>query len=584
MIYKLINKINPKYSVVQTLLTNRGIPIDEVNHYLNSSAADIQSYMELGEGLLKAAAATIIKAIKNDAPACVVVDADCDGYTSAAILMNYLYDLFPSWVQNKLDFYLHDEKQHGLNDCVDFMLEKGFKLILIPDAGSNDIEECKLLHDNGVDIVILDHHLIEKENPYAIVINNQYGSYKNKQFSGAGVVWQFCRYIDNLMNVHFANDYLDLAALGNCADMMSLTSIETKELIREGFQRENVKNPFFEYMVQKNEFSMKSIINPTTVAFYVAPFVNAMTRSGTLEEKKITFLSMLKYKAFKMILSNKRGHKLGEEEKLVMQAIRTVTNVKARQTKRQNEGLEIIENMIKDNNLLDHKVLLFLMEPGIIDKNIAGLIANKMMAKYQRPSCILTRGEDGYKGSARGCTLAGVPDFKAVCEQTGLIQFAIGHENAFGLGIDEKNIDAFIKKTDELLSFVKQDAIYYVDYIYSGVNVEPQDILDIANLQDLWGQDLSEPLICVKGLKVTKDMVVVYAKKTNTLKITLPNNISLIKFNASDEECDRLQNQGEGYLELDIIGKASANEWNGNVTPQILIEDYQIVDSSKYYF
>ena len=116
------------------------------------------------------------------------------------------------------------------------------------------------------------------------------------------------------------------------------------------------------------------------------------------------------------------------------------------------------------------------------------------------------------------------------------------------------------------------------------MNVEPQDILDIANLQDLWGQDLSEPLVCVKGLKVTKDMVVVYAKKTNTLKITLPNNISLIKFNASDEECNRLQNQEEGYLELDIIGKASANEWNGNVTPQILIEDYQIVDSSKYYF
>jgi single-stranded DNA-specific DHH superfamily exonuclease len=99
-----------------------------------------------------------------------------------------------------------------------------------------------------------------------------------------------------------------------------------------------------------------------------------------------------------------------------MQAIRTVTNVKARQTKKQNEGLEIIENMIEENNLLDHKVLLFLMEPGVIDRNIAGLIANKMMAKYQRPVCILTKGENGYQGSARGCTLAGIPDFKAICE------------------------------------------------------------------------------------------------------------------------------------------------------------------------
>jgi single-stranded DNA-specific DHH superfamily exonuclease len=72
--------------------------------------------------------------------------------------------------------------------------------------------------------------------------------------------------------------------------------------------------------------------------------------------------------------------------------------------------------MIEENNLLDHKVLLFLMEPGVIDRNIAGLIANKMMAKYQRPVCILTKGENSYQGSARGCTLAGIPDFKAICE------------------------------------------------------------------------------------------------------------------------------------------------------------------------
>lgn len=98
MIYKLINNINPNYSITETLLTNRGIPIDEVSHYLNSSAADIESYIELGEDLLKAAAVAIIKAVKSNAAACVVIDADCDGYTSAAILMNYLYDLFPSWV------------------------------------------------------------------------------------------------------------------------------------------------------------------------------------------------------------------------------------------------------------------------------------------------------------------------------------------------------------------------------------------------------------------------------------------------------------------------------------------------------
>ena len=71
--------------------------------------------------------------------------------------------------------------------------------------------------------------------------------------------------------------------------------------------------------------------------------------------------------------------------------MRVVTNVKARQTKAQDAGLQTIESMINDKNLLNHKVLLFLLDPGQVDRNIAGLIANKIMAKYQRPTCLLTK-------------------------------------------------------------------------------------------------------------------------------------------------------------------------------------------------
>ena len=73
--------------------------------------------------------------------------------------------------------------------------------------------------------------------------------------------------------------------------------------------------------------------------------------------------------------------------------MRVVTNVKNRQTKAQDSGLATIEKMIEEQGLLNHKVLLFLLEPGQVDKNIAGLIANKIMAKYQRPTCILTKVE-----------------------------------------------------------------------------------------------------------------------------------------------------------------------------------------------
>ena len=78
-------------------------------------------------------------------------------------------------------------------------------------------------------------------------------------------------------------------------------------------------------------------------------------------------------------------------------------------------------------------------------------------------------------------------------------------------------------------------------------------------------------------------MVTVYQKKDNTLKISLPNGISLMKFKATDEECQKLQNTS-GYYEMNIIGRANKNEWMGNITAQIFIEDYEIVDSSQWFF
>ena len=78
-------------------------------------------------------------------------------------------------------------------------------------------------------------------------------------------------------------------------------------------------------------------------------------------------------------------------------------------------------------------------------------------------------------------------------------------------------------------------------------------------------------------------MVTVYRKKDNTLKITLPNGISLMKFKAPDELCELLQNSN-GYYTLDIVGRANKNEWMGHVTPQIFIEDYEIIDYEEGWF
>ena len=391
---------------------------------------------------------------------------------------------------------------------MDYINSHNFSLVLIPDAGSNDYSQHAELKSKNIDTIILDHHLADKISEDAIVINNQLSDYPNKDFSGVGIVYQFCRYLDKLMNTDYANNYLDLVALGNCADMMSLTSIETKHLITKGFEPDNIHNPYIYEMWQKNKFKLGEHIVSIDAAFYIIPMINAVQRSGTIEEKELLFKSMLKYEAFNMIDSTKRGCK-GQQEKLVEQAVRMSNNVKNRQTRTQDAGMEELEKLIETNNLLDHKVLLFTLEENELDRNIAGLIANKIANKYQRPCCILFKVEDEnetvqrgyletepgiltpnyefkitYQGSARGYEATGVTNFKSICGAAGA-EWTAGHENAFGMCLAGGSIEDFLTKTDEALASISAEPIYYVDYIYKNTDINATDILTIANLKSL---------------------------------------------------------------------------------------------------
>lgn len=614
MRFELIkNNLSPFASTIELVLNNRGIKSKDIFHYLNTTDEDINSPLLFGKERLAAAARTLIKIIQAGKDCLIIVDSDCDGYTSAAILINFLYDLFPAWVQNHLRWFIHDGKQHGLSDCIAALLECNYSLVILPDSSSNDFEYHKELFEDATDVIVLDHHEAKRISEYAVVINNQLSDYPNKDLSGAGVTWQFCRYIDSLMKTNYADEYIDLVALGNCADMMDTRSIETKHIINKGFRQENLKNPFIYEMANKNHFKLGTgNLTFMGVAFYIAPFVNAMVRSGTQDEKQILFQSMLKFRAFDMIPSTKRGHKLGETERVVDQAIRTVTNVKNRQTRAQDAGMELLEGMIERYNLLENKVLLFLLEPGEIDRNIAGLIANKLMAKYQRPCCVLTKVTEivstevpgriaplmstkiSYQGSARGYDKSGTTNFKEICATAPGVMYAEGHPNAFGLGImcgyEEPELGGevlgeslyqFIEYTNEALKDMVSEPMYYVDYIFTADNANANTVIEIAEMEDIWSSSVNEPLIAVKNIKITKEMLNFY--KENTIKVTLKPDLVLMLFNTNRETYEKLYSEN-GFVEINAVCRCNKNEWNGYVTAQLFIEEFEILDSCVYIF
>lgn len=593
MKYKLINTPNDKYNAKQQILINRGMKEEDLVHYMNLTDDDINPPEAFGEEIINAASNCLLKHLNNDSKIVIIVDCDCDGYTSAAIISNYIYDIKGDYyTENFISWFMHEGKQHGLSDAMDFIEDIGPDLVIIPDAGTNDKEQLKILNNKDIDVIILDHHEVEEKNfwfmefyPHLYLINSQLPQYPNKFLSGAGVVWQFCKYLDKRLERDNADWYLDLVAIGLDGDMMSLQSFETRRLITKGLDPANIHNPFINGMWEKNKFKLGDHPTAWGATFYIVPLVNAITRSGTLDEKELIFSSMLKFQAFMEIPSNKRGHKIGETERIVDQAVRTCTNVKNRQTRAEDAGIELVQHLIKDNNMMDHKVLLFLLEPGQIKPEIRGLIANKIMARYQRPCCMLTKttrdGNVAYEGSARGCDKVGVTEFKDICAGTQVCEYTVGHQGAFGLGIPADKIDDFLKSTDAQLENMASEPIYHVDYIWRAQEVDPAAILDIAEMDPYWGKDVDEALVAIQGLQITADIITMMA--SNTVKITLPNNVSIIKFRMPDEEYNKLISE-TGYVEINAVCRCNRNEWNGNISAQLLLEDYEIVGGCAYVF
>lgn len=538
----------------------------------------------------------LIKHISAGHKILIQIDSDCDGYTSAALLINYLNCLFPAFVQNNIIYRFHNGKEHGI---ILATIPDDVQLVIAPDSSSNDYEVHEELAQRNVDVLVIDHHEAEKVSEFACIINNQLCDYPTKSLSGVGMVYKFCQYMDELMNNDYADYFLDLVSLGMVADMMDLRDFETKHLIHRGLT--DVRNPFFRGMVDKNAYSIGSDLTPMGVAFYVAPYVNATIRMGTPEEKKIMFESMLDFKAYKEIPSTKRGCK-GQMEQVVEQAVRNCTNIKNRQTKARDTGFEVIQRLINENNLLDNKVLIVQIPAAAhIEKNLTGLIANQLMAKYQRPVLLLNETtydqevfdangqflfsleEKCWEGSARGYDKSSLTDFRQFCLHSGIVMYAEGHANAFGFGIRDKAMKEFINYCNIYLAYTSFEPCYHVDFIFSADNFNGNEIIEIAELKSLWGQGIDEPYITLENVKVTNSNITLMSPDKNpTLKITLPNGTSLIKFKSSQEEFESLKT--DGMITLNMVGRCERNAWNGRISPQIIVEDYEIAKKIEYYF
>ena len=573
MKYKQNNDIEIDNNFLENFFKNRGI--QDLEHFLNPRKEDLIDYLLLDN--IVTAANRLLFHIENNHKIFLIVDSDTDGFCSAAEIYLYIKHINPNI---EIEYFIHEGKQHGLEDVYD-KIPDDIQLVLIPDAGSNDYIYHNFLKQKGKEIIVLDHH--ESDQGYskdAIVVNNQLSEkYRNKSLCGAAVVYKFCCCLDDLLNDNYSNNLIDFAAVALIGDMMLLTDLETRYILEQGLN--NIKNIGIESFIEKQSYSMNNQITPIGIAFYVVPLINALIRVGTQEEKKILFRAFIEPNV--QVPSTKRGHKEGDMETTAGQAVRFCTNAKNRQDKQKIKSFEMLDLKIQKEGLDEHKIIVVQVKPEEeFDNSLTGLVAMQLVSKYKKPVCVVRENSDGFlKGSARGIANTDMGSMRDFLNESGLFEYNAGHSFAFGTSIHKNNLDKFLKYADEKLKEVDfNENVYDVDLIIEGDNeFLPAIICQFGELNNIWGQGMEEPLILIKNIKLNSNNIQLIGNDKTTIKFDY-NGVTYIKFKDKDFGEELKKNN---TMEINILGRANLNNYMGKITPQIFINDYEIIDTTYLF-
>lgn len=568
MKYKLIGNNDFCFSPLKTILKNRGI--EDIEGFLSLSEDAVNHYSNLIN--IDEAAECLIKHLRKKARIFIQVDSDVDGVTSSSIIINYIKRVFP---EANIEWRMHEGKQHGI---ILETIPEGVDLVLIPDAGSNQFEEHLVLRQKGIDVIVIDHHECDKESKNAIVVNNQLSpKYKNKALTGAGMAYKLCQALDDKLGKNEAKRFIDLVSVGNIADSADSREPETRYYMNQGLKK--VRNPLIKELFIKQAYSTKGKKNIQNTQFYVNPLINAAIRIGSQDEKDQMMRSLLE--SNEEIYYKKRGKDEGELVSIHWDTARVLGNIKQRQKKMVDSAVLEIEKRIEEKGLLKNKILIVYIE-GILNKNLTGLVANQLAAEYKRPVLLARELEDRtLGGSGRGYDKGAVKNFKQLLEETGKFEFVEGHAEAFGFSITPENL---IQVNDILNHKLKDIVInqneYEVDFEIAADNLTERFIKLINSYQDYWGYKVEEPLLAITDIEINKEDISHIGKKTkNTVKFKV-GGIEYMKFKSDEEFYESLINRGD-RLVLTVIGRAKVNEYKGKETPQIEIEEMEVVKAKK---
>jgi single-stranded-DNA-specific exonuclease len=541
---RISEKLNVSYLAARVLCA-RGYSYEDAKDFLSMEENNFYDPFLLND--MQKAVDRIKYALSQNEKIAVYGDYDVDGITATYLLFDYLKSLGADAM-----YYIPDriDEGYGMNTCaIDTLKKENITLIITVDLGITAFEEVDYAKDNGIDIIVTDHHSLKDSLPDALAIINPKitgSGYPFPSLAGVGVAFKLVYALSGLdKNIFYK--YCDIAAIGTIADMVSLKS-ENRYIASIGINKlRTTENYGLKALMDISGIDYGSL-SSSDISFAIAPRLNAAGRMSKANLSVELLLQKSYSEALKkaQLLDNCNSNRQKEEQVIFSQA------------------LEIIEK-----NAYDKDDFILVANKGWTH-GIIGIVSSKITEKYYKPSAIVSINPDG-TGKASGRSIKGLNLFNllSMCEEN-LLKYG-GHELAAGFTVKDNCVDSLRNALNERTSeIINEDILTPKLGIDAVINLSDINIKTIESLSVLepYGIENSSPVFCIEDVRIKS---IRYTQDNKHAFVTVVKDGCTCELPAFGM-CDSVENYSEGEY-ISVAGILNINVFRGNTRAQFIVRD-----------
>ena len=545
--------------VVARLIRNRDVEgMDDIRSYLCGTLDDIPSPWLLKD--MKKATEILSAKINAGAKIRIIGDYDIDGVTATYILLTGLKRLGAN-----VDTYIPDRIKDGYglhSQLVEKAAADGVDTIVTCDNGIAASQEIALAKKGGMTVIVTDHHEIPYEDteqgrvwtiPQADAVINpkQPGcEYPNKNICGAVVAWKLIWSLYETYGIDRDEilEFSEAAAVATVGDVMDLQG-ENRIIVKEGLKRlPHTGNQGFQALIEANGLTGERI-TAYHVGFVLGPCINASGRLDTASRA----LSLLCTKNWD------QAAKAAGDLVALNQSRKAMTE----------EGRDKAVDLIEQSGLSKDRVLVVYLPE--CHESLAGIIAGRLREKYYKPVFVLTKAENGVKGSGRSIEAYSMYEELVKCSDL-LEQFG-GHPMAAGFSLKEENVEIFRRKLNELCTLTESELTPKITIdVPMPISYLSRELTEQLSVLEPFGKGNTKPLFAQKGLRVLNLRIL--GKNQNVAKMKLVDasgaSVDAVYFGQALE----FQSYVQQKETISVTYYPEINVYQGRETLQAVIRNY----------